>query len=494
VVAAAAGILSLPRSTTGIQFIRQGSGELLPISTPAAFVDELPKRAQGARELAQAAFAAGEVKLRDEHYKEAATDFRSSITALPTASAYVDLSYVLIRLGSIREARTAIDEGLALERREASELKAALLNARAVVLGIQGRPIEAEEDINAALGIFRHDKNKLGVASCVNDLAVIMCAQRNEVCENQLRSALDAARATGEPARVGTVLNNLANHYRDTGRVDEARSTYSDAITAAEHSGDVRLEAIVTGNIGRLSLLRGDIRAAHQLILKSAETLETLGDRIESADAFNNLAVVQGQQGDVDGALRSLQKVLQTYEEAGLSSSAAYARVNIGFNYFNRGDYDRALREFVTAKSLPGPVPPQFADVISINIASVYFRRHLFDDAANYFQQAVANSSNRDDFTTLAAALNGLGAVFREQGKMAAALRNFKQASVAADRARSPLLKADAIGGEGLVYARAHRNIAAAPLLKQAVASYVKSGANSIERRDYERALKSISR
>jgi tetratricopeptide (TPR) repeat protein len=112
-------------------------------------------------------------------------------------------------------------------------------------------------------------------------------------------------------------------------RADEARSHWTAALALSEELGHRRSVAILTGNLGLLERLGGDLDSAEARFRACLALAEELADPIPTADAYLNLGVVAKDRGDEATAREFYMDALTVYERLGHIRYAAVALLHL---------------------------------------------------------------------------------------------------------------------------------------------------------------------
>ncbi|MEL6343040.1 MAG: winged helix-turn-helix domain-containing protein [Myxococcota bacterium] len=120
--------------------------------------------------------------------------------------------------------------------------------------------------------------------------------------------ALQLARRVGLSWHAATVLGNLGSVYGEMGALDTACATLEEALACNKQFGQPRTEAILTINLGRVFLLRGDVKQARPLLEAGRRLSSNRGWQQYALHSRLNLAIadqLQRREG-VHEALREL--------------------------------------------------------------------------------------------------------------------------------------------------------------------------------------------
>ena len=131
-------------------------------------------------------------------------------------------------------------------------------------------------------------------------------------------------------------------------RPQEARAPIDRGLAiAAEHAADTKLHADLLKARAALSLVTGDVRAAHADLLAAQQIYRTLGDTRSHAIVLQNLGSLHSQARDFERALTYYDESRQVH--AGDAALTLSAHNNRGNALKELGRHDEAEREFALA-------------------------------------------------------------------------------------------------------------------------------------------------
>ena len=180
------------------------------------------------------------------------------------------------------------------------------------------------------------------------------------------RQALELLRRTGGESSpdYATATNNLAGTYRLMGRYDEAETAYTECLRRyRETLGETHvLYASALNNLGLLSLDRGDLPRAAQLLAKASAVLSLHPECTdEFATSLCNLGALYQKLGRLEEARERLLQAADLYEtKLGTATPHYHATLNsLGLVYYQSGLYGEAVdcleRASAAAQALYGP-------------------------------------------------------------------------------------------------------------------------------------------
>ncbi|WP_168733654.1 EAL domain-containing protein [Deinococcus sp. Arct2-2] len=242
------------------------------------------------------------------------------------------------------------------------------------------------------------------------------------------------------------------------------------------------------------------------------------------ADALNSLAGLEHARGDSSGALLHLEEALAVREAAQDDEGAAVVLCNLGVVYLDLGNFNTALEHLLRAQATSVQTTPSRAAVVAGNLARTYDALNMSQEALVYSTQALhltqdaglvtaeaAVSINHADLlrrhgdfaqagTLLeralelvegcgiraASALQGLGQLRRDEGRLPEALSAFQAALHLAEKEQDLDVILETRCGVAQTLLQLERPQDALGLLKAALTDALSTG----RARTYVRALK----
>jgi DNA-binding SARP family transcriptional activator len=185
--------------------------------------------------------------------------------------------------------------------------------------------------------------------------------------------ALASARAIGDRAAQGRILNSMGEPYADLGRYDDAVRVRAEAVEIARDTGDLR----------------------------------------DHAAKLINLGVVLGITHRHAEALAHVETALHVFEASGDSYNEARALTNIGTLLRLTGRYEEALtrmRQALTIHSRLGGTSYSYARSLTV-LAEIYYDTEHYEDAEDCYRRSMTMCRALHDRGGEAIALEGLGMV-----------------------------------------------------------------------------------
>lgn len=214
------------------------------------------------------------------------------------------LTWALIRLGKLDEARQQAETGLEQAR------KYELRYGESRLLNLLGLIALEQRDSRAARGYF--DRG----------LAIV-----REINERRLESE---------------ILNNLGNLAGGEGDHNRAWDYYQSALQISQETGNRLGEGFAGGNLGWIAKMQADYDTAQAYIERTLRIARETGNLYQEAYAMINLSWLLMLQGDFERALAQAERCLQINRETGDRSGVAWSLTCLGHIYFEMQRWEAA--------------------------------------------------------------------------------------------------------------------------------------------------------
>ncbi|WP_315781083.1 MULTISPECIES: CHAT domain-containing protein [unclassified Bradyrhizobium] len=234
--------------------------------------------------------------------------------------------------------------------------------------------------------------------------------------------------ATIDPIEAGLLVFERARRLRQSGRLEEAESSFEQARNLAEMAGHELNAIIARGEIANILASRGELDEA--LRIRQQEELpvyERLGESRGRAITMGQIADILAARGDLDEALRIRQhEQLPVFDRLGDIRSRAVTMAKIAEILATRGDLDEALR--ITNEEVL-PVFDSLGDIRARavamgQIADILAARGDLDEALRIRQQEELPVFNRlGEMRERAITMGKIASVLFARGDLDEALR-----------------------------------------------------------------------
>ncbi|HEX9236712.1 MAG TPA: tetratricopeptide repeat protein, partial [Actinomycetota bacterium] len=208
--------------------------------------------------------------------------------------------------GHLEEGAGRMDALLAMPEAAApTEIRANGLNALASILYWQGEYPRARRLYEEALGIYRDQGNRRGLAAVLYSLGYVAGIERS---------------------------------------YEEARSYYEESRALAREIGDRKLEAYNGLGLSLVAQLRGDPKASVAIAREALPLLEELGEAWGMANIMGMIGRASSYLGDPAEARESLRRALQLFRESGDVPGMTWVLDDLATVELAEHQWDRALR------------------------------------------------------------------------------------------------------------------------------------------------------
>uniref|UniRef100_UPI002614D53E tetratricopeptide repeat protein n=1 Tax=uncultured Eudoraea sp. TaxID=1035614 RepID=UPI002614D53E len=247
------------------------------------------------------------------------------------------------------------------------------------------------------------------------------------------------------------ILNALSVAILQNEDISGSLKISREASSLADELGYLRGKAYAEKNIGMAYYYQGDYIQVLEHWTKSLEIFETIEDPQGISNMANNLGAVYYSQGSntkaIDFYLRSLSIAQKIQDTLRITS----ALLNIGGVYGDTPkDYDKALEYFNRIpKFLPALDDPQITTSFSMGIGEIYLLQGKYEDALQYYQDALQLTRNTADYSNN---LTKLGIVEFKMGDKQKAIAFLDQAYQNAKETNQQLYMVQALIELGKVY------------------------------------------
>jgi DNA-binding SARP family transcriptional activator/tetratricopeptide (TPR) repeat protein len=182
-----------------------------------------------------------------------------------------------------------------------------------------GRWDDAVEKFERALRTLRGLGETTSVARVVNNLGTLHANRGHaELAASSYRESLDLLdEDRGHDAFRGQVLTNLAQAYRQCGRLDEALDALRAALPLAFAASDDRTVAVAAQAVGEVYADRSSLRLAMRWYERSLRILRQLGDRRNEALCYELIGNAHRDRDEPDSAGQAWLQALAIFAELG---------------------------------------------------------------------------------------------------------------------------------------------------------------------------------
>jgi DNA-binding winged helix-turn-helix (wHTH) protein/tetratricopeptide (TPR) repeat protein len=170
----------------------------------------------------------------------------------------------------------------------------------------------------------------------------VSTAQAVQDCESARRSYA----AAGDRNDEARTLNDYAGLYYQLGDIDRAEKMFQEALAIFRKMGNIEGLTYVNGNLGDISLAKGNLDGAAHALLDTIPGYEEMGDKDGLALTLNDLGEVDRKRGDLKNALKNYEKAKAIAHEGDDKRALAYVLNGIGDVQLDQGDLAGARKSY----------------------------------------------------------------------------------------------------------------------------------------------------
>jgi tetratricopeptide (TPR) repeat protein len=281
--------------------------------------------------------------------EDAATQLRRALAAArksPVANA-VEQAEASMTLGDVLEQAGRFEEAIEAYREvgrlvDLPALRLTALSKRARVYDKAGHPSvalrEATRGVRAADAVEDATTRHALLADLLTTRALALTGQgRYSAAHQEALRAEANARQSGSPVAVAVALNCVEETLLAMGR--PSGGTYSgEALTLLQGSGNLRLEAITTGDLGMAAFYAGRWDEAAPAYERSGRVFRRIGDVVRAATADANLAEMYVLQNRASEARPLLSGAIQIFRSTGRRDMLDFAEILLARVLLAEGD------------------------------------------------------------------------------------------------------------------------------------------------------------
>ena len=213
----------------------------------------------------------------------------------------------------------------------------------------QGKYLEALDQYNQSLNIFKELNDNVGIANMYNNIGVIYYDQGDDAkaLENYLQS-LKFAEFSGDKLRILSALNNVGGVYNQkNAKHDKALEYYLKALPICEELGKQEELGAISVNIGSIYADKNDDKKAMFYFNKA---LKAYGNSEGSLNAYNAIGKLYANENNFDLALTNHNQALALAEKLNVKISIVQSLRGLGDVYVKKGDYKNAIAYYKRAE------------------------------------------------------------------------------------------------------------------------------------------------
>jgi DNA-binding winged helix-turn-helix (wHTH) protein/tetratricopeptide (TPR) repeat protein/TolB-like protein len=281
-----------------------------------------------------------------------------------------------------------------------------------------------------AYKIFLAAGNRLGAADCIRLLGDREGAEGHlERAIATYERALKLLNRTGENAKTGRVLNNMAIDYTNEGKLDRGEQLYRQAKFHFEQTGDQHNTATALGNIADIIYLRGNLSQAEKLYRQALEIDASL-DQHEPGYLLYRLADLKLTQGEVKEARRLAQQAIDTLPEQAGAASRTEALLELAGVLQAEGDLAGSRQQLEQVLAVRQKIGEMGAiEEAQAEAADLALAEGRPAEAESLLRPAITEFENEKSDPAAASAYVELSQALLEQGKLDEARQTVQRAA-----------------------------------------------------------------
>jgi putative nucleotidyltransferase with HDIG domain len=252
-----------------------------------------------------------------------------------------------------------------------------------------------------------------------------------------------------------SVLRWMGRTFTEEGNPDTAFAVLERAVSAAEESGDVGVEAHALNGLAVIEQTLGNLDRSEELYVRARGRALQANDELLLAILDQNLATVANIRGNLEQALQSYGSSRQRFHALGRSSYEAHVLNNVGMVLTDLGRWEDAEAAYDSAcEACASSDDRELLRRIEVNQAELWIARNNLPKARERCERLLADAQR--DRTVSAPWLGEVykhyGVVCREQRQLDRAENWFAQAAKVADSAHDLLLAAETAREQAELY------------------------------------------
>lgn len=226
---------------------------------------------------------------------------------------------------------------------------------------------------------------------------------------------------------IAATTYNIAYILENEGKYNEALSLYLRSLQLFNELEDELSIADTYNNIGYLHKKMGNVETAEEYYQLSLEIRKRLNDLYGLSTSYNNLGGLADSQGDIQKALMYYQKCLELRQELDMEENISIVLSNIGLIYDIQGEWEIALEYYNQGIEIDNRLGNKSSlAALYNNIGGLYDDISRDSLAETYYNKALKLNTELENLIGMIMALDHLGRVNYEQGKLTEAIDYLK--------------------------------------------------------------------
>jgi CHAT domain-containing protein len=414
---------------------RPASGRYLHLGRSYANKSEQPSERESANQAAETLFREGkqlaaewsEASLRraTEKFISARSQWRTLKDTRNEINSLNLLAEVCITLSEYHEALRAFNSELSISHDLRDKIHS--LNGLSEVYIYLGNQTKALAAAQRAYQLSRESNDAQGEAESLLNLSDVYYFQgQTEKSLENLQQVLSRWPDNSWHNRVRALLSLGYSHF-DLRQMNEALSSYEEALSLSRSNQDRRGEALALTAIGGVYSYLGNREMALEHQNQAVKLFRTIGDRNGEAVACNGLGYVYRNLAEYKQSLDCYLRASELFQLLGNLEYETFTITRVGIAYEGLGDYESALKYYQLALARAATYSLTRAHALS-SMGTVFVSMKKPEKALVVFDQALAIFRSIGDRLGESELLNSLGKVYASLERRSESLRTYQQA------------------------------------------------------------------
>jgi len=247
---------------------------------------------------------------------------------------------------------------------------------------------------NDSLALRRELNDKKGIAAALNNIGLVYHSFDNQPQALKCyEESLAIKRELGDRKGMASTLNNIGLIHTLLGEYSKAIECYRESLNLRDPATELREIANIHLNIGEVYLLLGDYSKASQVFRESLKISREINDKRYEALALDALGSTCQKMKEYDTALAYHKDALTRFEEIGLQFSVASALGNLAKVYEDKGNYDFAFECYQQSLERLSALGDQSTMVrVKLEIGKMLVKQKKYEFAKTYLNEVLTKA------------------------------------------------------------------------------------------------------
>ena len=288
-----------------------------------------------------------------------------------------------------------------------------------------------------SVNTLQNTKNQESLWSALNEYAIFETLQGNFNKAIKLADqGLEVATKMKHGNHIVDNIQRKSTTYMDMGKLDLAMKETLNALHVLD---TIRPEnklgkAIVTGDIGRIEMLRGNYKEALKPFNSALNTLKELKNDHWTAVLYIELGNLHWYMKDYDEALKNYQLSYELGEKMNRDDFLASNLANMADIYSKKGDNKKALEHLLKAQDITKKIGSVNNLIINYNmLGDIYYKTKDYNKAIYNHTQAIKLADSIKALDVIRDGYSGRSKDYEKTGNYLAALQDQRQYQIYSD-------------------------------------------------------------